>query len=307
MLQIIHDIAPKAKLAFRTGFITAGDMAKGIRDLRDAGCKVIVDDITMITEPFFKDGQVSSAVTDVVNSGTAYFTSAGNFGNNSTEGVFTSASTAVPAGIIGTAHDFGNGDIYQKITLVPGTYTIVLQWEDLFYSNSELPGAANDLDLYLVSNDGTQRYGFNRINSSADPYEFLPITVTQTTQTNLLVIRAAGSANVRFKIIAFRGNIKFDEYQAGKSTIVAHANNPKAFSIGAALYTNTPPYGVATPTIASFSSRGGLVINGINPQKPDFVAPNGGNTTVNFGVPFNDGDNFPNFFGTAVCNWLEFT
>ena len=52
MLQIIHDIAPKANLAFRTGFINSTDFADGIRELEQAGCDLIVDDITYITNPF---------------------------------------------------------------------------------------------------------------------------------------------------------------------------------------------------------------------------------------------------------------
>ena len=51
----------------------------------------------------------------------------------------------------------------------------------------------------------------------------------------------------------------------------------------------------------SFSSRGGVKVNGVDRNKPDIVAPNGVNTTVNFGVPFNDGDAYPNFFGTSAA------
>ena len=39
--------------------------------------------------------------------------------------------------------DFGGGDIYQSLTLVPGTYTIVLQWEDDVYSLNPASGGAN--------------------------------------------------------------------------------------------------------------------------------------------------------------------
>ncbi len=59
MLQIVHDIAPKAQLAFRTGFISSGDMAEGIQELVDAGCDIIVDDISYVTEPFFTDGTLA--------------------------------------------------------------------------------------------------------------------------------------------------------------------------------------------------------------------------------------------------------
>ena len=84
MLQIVHDIAPGAELAFYTGFMGEQDMANGIRDLADpakGNCDIIVDDISYITEPFFRDGVVAKAVDDVVGQGVTFFTSAGNFGD----------------------------------------------------------------------------------------------------------------------------------------------------------------------------------------------------------------------------------
>jgi hypothetical protein len=42
MLQLIHDIAPDAKLYFRTASLGAQDFANGIIELADAGCNVIV-------------------------------------------------------------------------------------------------------------------------------------------------------------------------------------------------------------------------------------------------------------------------
>ena len=88
MLQIVHDVAPDADLVFRSGFVSAGHFADGIRELRDVGCNIIVDDITYITEPFFKDGVIAKAVEDVSASGVSYFTSAGNFGSRSYEGIY---------------------------------------------------------------------------------------------------------------------------------------------------------------------------------------------------------------------------
>ena len=134
MLQIIHDIAPKATLAFRTGFVTANDFAKGIRELEEAGCDIITDDITYVTEPFFGDGIISKAVDDVTALGVSYFTAAGNFGSKSYEGIF---SPTTVNGLV--AHNYGGGDVGQSITVGPGTngpttYTIVLQWQDPVYS-----------------------------------------------------------------------------------------------------------------------------------------------------------------------------
>ena len=84
MMQIVHDVAPKAKLAFRTGFISEADFAFGVRQLADnANCDVIVDDITYITEPFFRDGFVAQSANYVHDHGKTYISAAGNYGAQS--------------------------------------------------------------------------------------------------------------------------------------------------------------------------------------------------------------------------------
>jgi hypothetical protein len=45
MLEIIHDIAPGAQLYFATAFTGQAQFAQNIRDLRPAGCDIIVDDV----------------------------------------------------------------------------------------------------------------------------------------------------------------------------------------------------------------------------------------------------------------------
>jgi hypothetical protein len=140
MLQIIHDIAPKAVLAFRTGFINAPDFAAGILELKDAGCDIIVDDITYITQPFLTDGIIAQAVNEVKAQGVTYFSAAGNYGNKSYQGTFIDGAT--PSGISGVAHNFaGNGsnDIYQSVSLGEGNYTLVLQWDDGSGSENTIP------------------------------------------------------------------------------------------------------------------------------------------------------------------------
>ncbi|MEP7265559.1 MAG: S8 family serine peptidase, partial [Bacteroidota bacterium] len=300
MMQIVHDVAPGSDLAFRTGFISAGDFAQGIREMKQAGCDVIVDDITYITEPFFQDGAVAQAVDEVAGQGVSYFSAAGNYGSKSYEGFFN--PVPAPSGIAGSAHDFGGGDVFQNIGLVPGNYTIVLQWSDSIYSLGQTQsGTLNDLDIYLTDNNGVTLFGFNRDNRGADPLEVLPFTVTDTTTTNLLIVRAHGNTNVNMKYVVFRGELTILEHNLGTSTIVGQANANGAIAVGAVLYSNTPAYGVNPPTIASFSSTGGTSVYGSPRQKPELVAPNGVNTTVNMGGPNFDGDLFPNFFGTSAA------
>ena len=55
MLQVVHDAAPGAALAFGCGQGGEAFLATRIRDLQAAGCDVIVDDLLYPTEPMFQD------------------------------------------------------------------------------------------------------------------------------------------------------------------------------------------------------------------------------------------------------------
>ena len=301
MLQLVHDIAPKAQLGFRTGFISSGDFAQGIREFKQNNYNVIVDDVTYITEPFLQDGVVAQAVDEVTAQGVSYFAAAGNYANVSYQSTFNPVSA--PGGFTGSAHNFGGGDIYQNVSLTPGTYTIVLQWQDNIYSLGQTQtGTVNDLDIYLTRLDGSMLFGFNRNNLGGDPLEILPFTVTANTQANLMIIRAAGTTAVNFKYVVFRGDLTINEYNSGQSTIVGQANSAGAMTVGAIRYNKTPAFGGASPyNTETFSSLGGTLVNGVNRNKPDFAAPDGVNTTINFSSLNVEADQFPNFFGTSAA------
>ena len=76
------------------------------------GCNIIVDDLSYITESFFKDGQVANSVNAANAAGVAYFTSAGNFSDASFEDTFRGVTIPSQFDITGQAHDFGGGDIF---------------------------------------------------------------------------------------------------------------------------------------------------------------------------------------------------
>lgn len=300
MLQIVHDVAPGADLAFRTGFVGAVDFAKGIKELQQAGCDVIVDDISYISEPFFRDGVVAQAVNEVKALGVSYFSAAGNFGTNSWQGTF--APVAAPAGVVGQAHDFDPGtgtDIYQSIKLYQGDHTIVFQWDDGTAGNA----TSSDFDIYLANANGNTLFGFNRMNIGGDAFEILPFVVTaDSVLSNIVMVRETGTAAATLKYVVYRGLVKVMEYNGlTASTITGQANAAGAIAVGAVLYTNTPEYGLAAPTVASFSSRGGTLVSGVDRSKPDICGPNGVNTSVQLGGVNIDGDAFPNFFGTSAA------
>ena len=60
MMQIVHDVAPDAKLAFHTAVESEADFANGIQALVNAGAQVIADDVTYFDEPFFQDGLLAT-------------------------------------------------------------------------------------------------------------------------------------------------------------------------------------------------------------------------------------------------------
>lgn len=301
MLQIIHDIAPQAKLFFRTGFISPGDFAYGIRELvNDHNVDIIVDDITYVTEPFFYDGEVAQAVDYAASMGVSYFVAAGNFGSTAYTGTFSpiEALEVLPAGV--TAHDFGGGDIYQSISLEKGNYTIVLQWDGG-------DPTSTDLDIYLSTENGLNPLGYNKFNIGEEAIEVLPFRVDKEgVNSNILITKASGP-DVNFKYIVFRGHniLHINQYSQGTSTIVGQANAIGALTVGAVRYDNTPEFENLLQ-LMSFSSTGGSPISGESGlrQKPDFTAPNGVNTTVVLSTDPKtniEGDNWPNFFGTSAA------
>jgi hypothetical protein len=110
----------------------------------------------------------------------------------------------------------------------------------------------------------------------------------------------------KIKFVYF-GSMTINEYATNSSTSYGHPIAAGGQGVGAARYSNTPDYGVSPPLVESFSSKGGTPIlfditgNPVNivRQKPDIVAPNGGDNTF-FGSDY-EGNGWPNFFGTSAA------
>lgn len=298
MMQIIHDVAPGASLAFRTGFISAGDFALGITELAtgsygQSASNIIVDDITYISEPFYREGIVSSAVKKAKEQGKAYFTSAGNFGSNAFEATINGMPFTLPSGKQVYAHRFSNGTAFQKLKLAPGltdsTYTIVLQWDEEFYSLSD-QGAVNDLDIYVIDVSNGSWKGSNSYSVGKDPMEVLSFTITGSADAEIVIVNETGISPVKFKYVVFRGELS-DATKLAESitaaTIVGHANAMGAITIGAVNYASTPAFnGTLAPE--SFSSVGGT----LSRMKPDFAGPDRVATAVT---------GFSKFAGTSAA------
>ena len=326
MLQIVHDVAPGASLLFAAGFNGTASFAANIQALAAAGAKVIVDDVTLFTQPFFQDGIVAQTVNSVVAGGVAYFSAAGNRGRQSYESAFRPGDV-FPAGAIpsapgapsffgGTAHNFnpsGGKDHFQSIT-IPGqtTVTFSLQWDSPFFSVSGAPGTQNDMDIYLLNASATQVLAAAAfINIGGDAVELLTFRNTGAVpiNLNLMIVKFSGADPGLIKYIR-QGAATVNEFDTQSSTVFGHKNAAGAEAVGAAAYFSTPAFGVSPPLLESFSSSGPtpilfdlagnrLATPDPRADKPEIVAPDGADTTF-FGTDA-DGNGFPNFFGTSAA------
>ncbi|WP_288424929.1 putative Ig domain-containing protein [uncultured Spirosoma sp.] len=316
MAEIVHDVAPGAAIAFNTAFRGQAGFAKGIIDLANAGCNIIVDDVIYFAEPFFQDGIIGQAVDQVVtNNNVSYFSSAGNQGRASYMSQFRNSGIVLPG--YGVAHDFGGGDIYQKVTIpTGGTIRLSFQWDDPFRSVSGGTGAKTDLDILIYRGNSLVSSSASDNIFSGDPVEITG-TYTNTTgaplEVNVVIVKYAGPdpGTIRWVNVGSRTSIV--EYNTQTGASFGHSNATRAICVGAAPYFSTPSYNsqLSTAVIETFSSAGGVPIyfdatgqringtTGVTRQKPEITAVDGGNNTF-FGNDY-EPDGFPNFFGTSAA------
>ncbi|HLO50880.1 MAG TPA: S8 family serine peptidase [Kamptonema sp.] len=204
LLQLIHDIAPGAKLLFHTASDSTGksftdrSVANAIRSLAAAGAKIIVDNVNGFDSPFFQDGDAAQAVNEVTSKGVTYFTSTANNDRNGYDSAFINSGTVFNPGQLaisiapqnnnpalggnipvqafkgGVAHDFDPGsgiDYLQSFSLDAGQrIALTLQWDDPFYVGGEVAAPATDLDVYILNADGTAVVGGSAIaNAQISP------------------------------------------------------------------------------------------------------------------------------------------
>lgn len=318
MLQIVHDLAPHADLAFATAFESEESFAENIERLArpvaegGAGAGVIVDDVAWFEEPFFQDGPIAVAIENVTASGVSYFSAAGN--DNLFDGSNGIASWEAPAfrdsggcpetiekqpGFKGThCMDFDPGagtDRTFAITVEAGELlTVDLQWAEPWF------GVGTDLDAFLLSEAGKLLAGSFEENAGASgtqrPVEILqwenPSPVSKTVR--LSVNRFSGAApRLKFILLQNGGGVTATEYEQSSGgdvvgpAIYGHAGAADAIAVAAAPFTNSAK-------IERYSSRGPVThyfvpVDGSTPAaalgspeviaKPDLAATDCGATT----------------------------
>lgn len=319
MAQLVHSIAPGATLLFATAGSSGPDVfADSIRLLAEAGCTIIVDDITEGGVPWFQDGAVALAVDEVVRDyGVTYFTSAGNFAHNSYESVFRSVAAdgleKLPEDVVAAdpvaLHDFDPGpgvDVFQHVQIPEGTtqLRLTMQWAQPWGRNQ------SDVDLFFYDASGTvlldHLEGDHQLD--ADPMfdAVLPIPA-ELESVQVVIAHAGGESPGYLKYVTYQTRL-IAEYAEGASTVVGHANSATAAAMAAAGYYYTPAYRESPAVLAPSSSLGGTPIF-FDPfgerlpeaevrRQPMFTTANNGNTSF-FGTDI-DLDGIPNFSGTSA-------
>lgn len=265
MLQLIHDVAPGAELAFNTAFTGQAGFANGILALRAAGSDIIVDDIGYFNAPFYSDGIVAQAATAVANDGALYFSSAGNAGRQAYESLDGFRPSGVFEAALGGAelHDFNPGagvDTRQLVQIGRGTTSISLQWDDPFFSATEgQAGATADLDIVIYFNGQPLFVQAVDNLASGDPVEFISLTLggpaNNTANIEIGIGRFSGGDPGKIKVL-FAGPANIVEWDTRSPTVWGHTAAEGAVAVGASWWQRTPdgqealPPGVAPQTLS---------------------------------------------------------
>ena len=293
MLQIVHDVAPGASLAFYTGESEA-DFANGVAALAAAGAKVIADDLGYPDEPFFQDGILAQAIDTVEAKGVAYFSAAGNDGNltyqNTAPSFATLSTTAPTAGehLLNFDTTGATNTTSLPVTIPPippGDFVaIVVQWDQPYVTGAPgSPGATSSIDLCVTGASGnttivtdydtnsTPCTGANAVG--VDPYQIMivgnPANATSSTPQQSLNIMVGLAANANGTPVPGRILVSveddglgstIDAFWSGGPTIQGHPGAAGAAAVGAAFYFQTPQCGTSPATLESFSSAGGAPI-----------------------------------------------
>ena len=348
MAQLVHAVAPGADLFFSANTSVVIDpqqdladdsvwgkieqiqidFADRIRELAiDYGCQIIVDDI-FVNEPFFQDGPISQAISEVTALGVTYFTAANNDSNYGYQAAYQpvafdtlgatlpDATRQLLAGK--TLHNFGTADApvaFQRITLggVDSNTLFDFQWAQ--------PWGANASDVTLAFFDSAFNHIYTGLENPTGtwPAAGLPaFTALGAAQTDfhVAIVHEAGVSPDYLKwILITNGADQISVspatgFQTGTS--YGHTNSAHGASVGAVNYWSTPAYRESS-RLSDFSSWGGIPVffdaageplaePEYRPQ-PRFVAPQYGDTSFfeyqNHKDP--DGTLLPNFSGTSAA------
>jgi hypothetical protein len=285
MLEIVHDLAPDATLAF-FGPTTPGDMVDAVNALANAGCQVIVDDLLFRGEPYFEDGPIVQAMEAAVSRGIVYITHAGNDAPNNDQRDFVGIGPL--GGPTRNVEGFPNSSGVNGFTVPPHSRLgIVMQWSD------PAGAAADDYDLYVVDTHGNiVAKSDDTQDGNDDPLEVLGVpNDTDSPQRFYAVIDLYQGTPQRINVNFDREMYDID-FHSPAGSIGCAQKSLGAITVGA-IRASDP----GNDTIEAFSSQGPCDVFFPRPErrsKPDITAIDG--------VRITGADGFQNpFYGTSAA------
>lgn len=337
MMESIHDIAPGANLQFSAA--GNGDLAfmQSIKNLYNAGSKVIVDDISQSDEPFFQDGLIAQGIDYVTARGDSYFTSAANSGAQS--GYLSSFRpvTATVHGITGTWQNFngGTGPAGELLQVTTGSANAPINFQfDQPFKTQEPVGATaaptSSMSFYVYNASGTiVASGTDNNVATQQPYQFVTIPNPGTYYVAIRLVSGTAPGHVEFVGVGNAGATTISQvYGAAGGTYYpsseGHETTAAAIGVGATPWWAPGPFVSQSPLANESSSSTGPGLIDLSPkgtpivpqlvQDPAITGPDGGttsffgqggidttlyspNSSFNF-VPTNQ-QNLKSFFGTS--------
>ena len=297
ILEIVHDIAPGAELAFHTAFPTSVQFLNAITFFMNNGVDIIIDDVGFLSEPYFQDGALAQAAQDAVDSGIVFVSAAGNDAQRHYQAPYVDDGGLDPDDDL---HNFGaaaggSNDIGMTYEIPGGGLAaFFLQWSDPFGASS------NDYDLFIVDSltGDIVDSSTNPQDGNDDPFEFAAVENGGFGSAFVDIIIRKFSGTAQTLEIQFNLDGSITEYNVPEDAIFGHPAAPGVLAVAAfdwltpntiESFSSQGPVSIISPSDASLSSR--AAISELR-QKPEISAPDGVSTTV---------PGFTTFFGTSAA------
>ena len=307
MLETIHDIAPGAELAFSEGFSSSLAFMQSIDDLINiCNVDIIVDDVGFLLEPYFQDGVVAQKVEEAISKGVIFVSAAGNSADEHYQNLYVDEDSTDDELNL---HDFGlasqGSSAISMPILVGGTafspsnfIAVILQWNEPFGASS------SDYDLFLFDEEGAQLDSSTVIqDGSQDPIEVVVFDNNSAENKIVELVINRFSGEQRVLEMQFNGIISIQDFNVPGDSIFGHAAASHTVAVGAVPVGNPDiiePFSSLGPVSIFFNpvqvtnslnSSSPLVTTSNNipsevRQKPDVVAPDFTNTSVDGFAPF---------------------